>query len=277
MTNTDSPDKSPGRWSRAAIYESYVGRWSRNVAREFVGWLQPKPGAIWLDVGCGTGALSQTILAMADPSAVKGVDPSAPFLAHAQERINDPRFTSEVGDARALPVPNEAFDMIVGGLMLNFVPAAEQEKAVREMRRAGKPGGTVAVYVWDYSGGMQLMRYFWDAAVALDPAVRHLEEGLRFALCNPEPLGALFNAAGLIDVDVRAIDIPTVFTDFDDYWTPFLGGQGPAPEYTVSLDEDRRNALRDSLRATLPIEPDGSIHLIARAWAVQGTIPTVRN
>ncbi len=131
-------------------------------------------------------------------------------------------------------------------------------------------GGTVAAYVWDYAGQMQLMRYFWDAAVALDPAASHLDEGQRFPLCQPEPLMQLFRAAGLREVEVRLIDIPTAFRDFEDYWSPFLGGQGPAPSYTMSLSEERRSALRERLRATLPMAADGSIHLIAGAWAVRG-------
>jgi hypothetical protein len=114
------------------------------------------------------------------------------------------------------------------------------------------------------------MRYFWDAAVALDPAAGELDEGRRFPLCRPEPLAGLFRDAALTDVDARAIDVPTVFRDFDDYWTPFLGGQAPAPGYAMSLDEGRRGVLRERIRAALPVAADGSIRLVARAWAVRG-------
>ena len=125
--------------------------------------------------------------------------------------------------------------------------------------------------VWDYSGGMELMRRFWDAAVALDPAARDLDEGRRFgAICRPEILADLFRDAGLCRVEACAVDVPTLFRDFDDYWTPFLGGQGPAPGYAMALSEDRRAALRDRIRANLPIADDGSIPLVARAWAVRG-------
>jgi hypothetical protein len=155
-------------------------------------------------------------------------------------------------------------------LVLNFVP--DQRKAAAEMRRAARDGGHVAAYVWDYAEGMQMMRRFWDAAIALDPAgAGGKDEALRFALCRPEPLNALFEQAGLRGVEVTAIEVPTVFRDFNDYWTPFLGGQAPAPAYCMSLNEDRRAALRERLRATLPEEPDGSIRLSARAWAVRGT------
>jgi hypothetical protein len=114
------------------------------------------------------------------------------------------------------------------------------------------------------------MRHFWDVAAALDPAAAALDEGRRFPICQPEPLAALFSGAGLQDVTVRAVDVPTVFRNFDDFWSPFLGGQGPAPGYTMSLPEAARVELREQLRARLPNSPDGSIHLIARAWAVRG-------
>jgi hypothetical protein len=138
------------------------------------------------------------------------------------------------------------------------------------MVRAARKGGTVAAYVWDYTGQMQLMRYFWDAAVALDPAAYILDEGQRFPPCQPEPLRQLFQTDQLGKVEVCSIDVPTTFRDFDDYCSPFLGGQAPAPGYAMSLSEERRVTLREHIRATLPIASDGSIHLIARAWAVRG-------
>ena len=140
------------------------------------------------------------------------------------------------------------------------------------MKRALAPGGTAAAYVWDYAGEMQLMRRFWDAAVALDPPALELDEGRRFQSARPGPLVELFESSGLTQVRVLAVDVPTVFKDFDDYWTPFLGGQAPAPGYCMSLTEERRTALRERIRSTMPIKPDGSIHLIARAWAVRGQV-----
>jgi SAM-dependent methyltransferase len=229
------------------------------------------PGGRWLDVGCGTGALTGVILETAEPAEVVGVDPSEGYVAYARRRFGEGPVRFEVGDARALPVDGGGFDAVVSGLMLNFVPGHEQLTAVDEMRRATRRGGAVAAYVWDYAGEMQLMRHFWDAAVALDPAAAELDEGRRVPLCRPEPLADLFQSAGLSAVETRAIDVPTVFRDFADYWEPFLGGQGPAPGYAMALDEERRAALRDRIRADLPIAPDGSIHLIARAWAVHGT------
>lgn len=258
-------------WGSGAAYEPYVGRWSRPVAREFLRWLALAPSTCWLDVGCGTGALSQTILTYAAPALVHGIDPSAGYLTVAQQQVRDARTRFEQGDAQRLPVDTATYDAVVSGLVLNFIP--DVSAGLGEMVRVTKPGGTVAAYVWDYAGKMELMRYFWDAAVALKPEDRELDEGRRFPLCQPEPLRQVFTAVGLHDVEVRSIDVPTHFQDFDDYWSPFLGGQFPAPDYAMSLSEEDRETLWERLRSTLPIEVDGSIRLIARAWAVRGRRP----
>jgi SAM-dependent methyltransferase len=227
------------------------------------------PGeSAWIDVGCGTGALSRTILDHAAPRAVFGVDRSRQYLAHARARIDDQRNVLQVGDAQALPVAEAMVDAAVSGLVLNFVP--QPRMMIAEMARVARPDGTVALYVWDYAGRMELMRFFWDAAKALDARAGALDEGARFPICSPGPLAELFVGAGLRAVRTRAIDVATRFRDFDDYWSPFLGGQGPAPGYAMSLPVERREALRERIRAALPLEADGSISLTARAWAVSG-------
>jgi SAM-dependent methyltransferase len=256
-------------WASGDAYEPYVGRWSRLVARKFVAWLKAPKNIRWLDVGCGTGALSQAILDIAMPSLVQGIDPSEDYVNYACQHITDGRAHFDVGDARTLPYHTAFFDVVVSGLALNFVP--EPALAVSEMVRLTQVGGTVAVYVWDYAGEMQLMRYFWDAAATLDSAARELDEGRRFPICQPTSLTQLFQGAGLKNVEACAIDVPTIFNSFDDYWTPFLGGQGPAPSYVMSLDEDHRIELRELIRSRLPVNNDGMIHLIARAWAVRGS------
>ena len=255
-------------WAAGDRYEPYVGRWSRLVAREFVQWLAVPAGSDWLDVGCGTGALTRTILDRASPGSVRSVDRSEGFVEYAKAHIADAPAKFEAGDAQALPLPVATVDAAVSGLVLNFLP--DPGKAVADMARVVRPGGIVAAYVWDYAGKMELMRCFWDAAAALDPAAQELDEGRRFPVCRPEPLAQLFVNARLHDVETRAIDIPTVFRDFDDYWSPFLGGQGPAPGYAASLDEARRGALRERIRSSLPTAGDGTIHLVARAWAARG-------
>jgi SAM-dependent methyltransferase len=260
---------APEVWASGEAYEPFVGRWSRRVAAGFVPWLGVHAGAHWLDVGCGTGALSQAILDVADPFRVRGVDPSAGYVAYATARVRDQRAAFGVGDATALAFVDGAFDVTVSGLVLNFVP--QPDRAVAEMARATRPGGTIGVYVWDYADGMQPIRRFWDAACDLDPAARTLDEGVRFPTNRPDALRSLFLGAGLSDVDVGAIAVPTDYRDFEDYWTPFLGGQGPAPAYAASLASDARETLRAHRRSTLPVEADGSIHLTARAWTARGT------
>ncbi|HVG82218.1 MAG TPA: class I SAM-dependent methyltransferase [Methylomirabilota bacterium] len=259
--------KPQERWASGDVYEPYVGRWSRLVAREFLAWLAAPPGLAWLDVGCGTGALAQAVAEAHAPKRLVGIDPSAGFLDFARQRLGE-RAELRQADAQALPFGEGEFDRAVSGLVLNFVP--DQARAASEIARVLRTGGEAALYVWDYSGKMEMMRRFWDAAVALDPRAQGLDEAARFPICRPEALRALFEAAGFSPIEARAIDVPTVFRDFEDYWTPFLGGQAPAPAYCMSLSEEARLALRERLRATLPTEPDGSIRLTARAWAVRG-------
>jgi SAM-dependent methyltransferase len=254
-------------WSSGQSYESYVGRWSRLVAAEFLAWLDAPPDRRWLDVGCGTGALTETVLGDRAPSAIVGVEPSAAFREHASQHVRDRRATFLGGGAEALPADDDSFDVVLSGLVLNFVP--DRVAGLREMRRVARPGGIVAAYVWDYPGEMQLLGSFWDAAVALDPAARPLHEGVRFEFCRPDPLRALFTDAGLSDVEVRSVVVPVDLAGFDDYWTPFLRGTGPAPAYAMSLSEADRTPLREALRSRLPTGADGSIHLSARAWAVR--------
>ena len=254
-------------WSSGDAYEGYVGRWSRPVAERFVAWVGPHPGAAWVDVGCGTGALTSAILEAAEPSRVVAVDPSPEFIDDVRKRVSDERVEPRVGDGLALPVDDSVADHVVSGLVLNFIP--NPQAAVAEMRRVGRPGATVAAYVWDYADGMQMLRAFWDAAVHLDPAAAELDEAVRFPLCHPDRLRSLFAGEGLDDVTTRELVVPTVFADFDDYWTPFLSGQGPAPGYCASLSVASLGLLRNELRATLA--PDGgAIELSARAWAVRG-------
>lgn len=257
-------------WSHGDAYEAYVGRWSRHVAADFVHWLGIPPQRTWLDVGCGTGALTATVLADADPGEVLGVDPSDGFVETARARTRDGRATFRVGDAESLPVTDRQFDAVVSGLVLNFVP--DPHRALAEFTRVAVKGGVVAAYVWDYQQGMEMIRCFWDAATELDQRAAELDEGRRFTLCSPSRLRHLWAQAGLAEVEVRAIDVPTVFADFDDYWQPFLGGQGPAPGYVMSLDEGDRRALRDLVRDRLPVDADGRIRTTARAWAVRGTV-----
>lgn len=256
-------------WERGNAYERYVGRWSRQVAPLFLSWLRVPPGRRWVDVGCGTGALCAEILDRCAPASVAGVEPSEGFLETARERLGA-RAALHLGSATAIPLQDASAGAVVSGLVLNFVP--DPRAALIEMARVTERAGAVGAYVWDYAGRMELMRYFWDAAAELDEDAAKLDEGIRFPGCRPEALAALFAGAGLAEVETTAIDLPTPFASFDDYWQPFLGGQGPAPAYALSLDDAARARLRERIRARLPMHSDGSIALIARAWAVRATV-----
>jgi SAM-dependent methyltransferase len=256
-------------WERGDPYEQYAGRWSRQVAPMFLSWLRIPAGRRWLDVGCGTGALCAAIVDNCSPSSVAGVEPSEGFLTTARENLAG-RAVLYQGSATAIPLDDASVDVVVSGLVLNFIP--DQRAALAEMARVSGSGGTIAAYVWDYAGKMELMRVFWDAAVELNSDAATMDEGIRFPLCRPAALADLFASAGLEAVEVTAIDVPTPFASFADYWQPFLGGQGPAPAYAMSLDETARARLRDRIQACIPVQVDGSISLTARAWAIRATV-----
>jgi SAM-dependent methyltransferase len=255
-------------WDHGDAYELFIGRWSSLVAARFLDWLELPGGLRWVDVGCGTGALSEAILDRCDPTSVDGVEPSSGFVRAAARRLGD-RATVHQAPAEDLPLLDGSADVVVSGLVLNFIP--DLPAALDEMKRVA-PGGIVGAYVWDYSGGMDMLRLFWDAADEVDPDGAD-DEGRRFPICRPDALLAAFADAGLDGAEVVPLDIPTPFADFDALWTPFTGGQGAGPSYLVSLDREKQDALKESLRRSVPANPDGSISLIARAWAIRATVP----
>ena len=263
MTNA-----SGDKWVAGDAYEAYMGRWSRPLARAFVEWLHPKPAAHWLEVGCGTGALASAICDLCEPASVVACDPSEPFIEHARKNLSDGRASFVVAGAEALPRRDGGFDAVVSGLVLNFLP--DPGEALASVRERLRPGGTVASYVWDYAEGMEFLRFFWEEAVASDPRAAAHDEGRRFPLCRTPALASLFRAIGLAQVETAPLEIPTDFVTFEDYWTPFLRGTGPAPSYVAALDPPSRELLRERLRRRLHPGRDGRIRLRARAWAVRG-------
>jgi len=256
-------------WESSDPYEYYMGRWSRLVAQPFIDWLSPSSGLSWLDIGCGTGALSEVIINNHNPEELIAIDQSEGFVSSAQIRLGS-RAHCKVGNALSLPLEDSLVNVTVSGLVLNFIP--EPEKALSEMRRVTEAGGMVAVYVWDYAGKMDFLRQFWDAAVELKPEALNLHESRRFSDSTAEALRRLFEKAGFVNIETAPIEITMHFRDFDDYWKPFLGGQGPAPTFVLSLDESEKNYLRNALRACLTTQPDGSISMVARAWAAKGKV-----
>jgi SAM-dependent methyltransferase len=262
-------EKTEPLWSNPQAYEAYMGRWSRPVAHVFLTWLAAPPNQAWVDVGCGTGALTEAILETAQPQSVIGVDPSSEFLDLARTQAPDSRVSFVTGGAEAIPLPSDSADLVVSGLALNLV--SDYRAGLREKIRVARSGGTVAAYVWDFAGQMQPVRAFWDAAVALDPAASDHDHATRFPICQPEPLLDLFQEACLQRVNVAALKIPLSFRDFDEYWRPhLLPGSSHAQRYMATLNPSQHEALRSRLEAALPLAPDGSLRLTARAWAVQG-------
>jgi len=255
-------------WQAGDSYEAYMGRWSRQIAPLFLDLVAMPDGLDWLELGCGTGALTAAIVDRAKPANILAMEPSEGFLAAAKAKVTAPQVTFQVGGAEALGhLPSASHDVAVSGLVLNFVP--DKVTALRDMKRLVRPGGTVAFYVWDYpGGGIEFMRTFWTEALALDPGARELTEDRRFPFCTPEGLTALALEAGLGKPTVVALEASSTFADFEDYWRPFTLGAGPAPGYCVSLPAKARERLRDRLSTSLPRQTDGSIVLGTRAWAV---------
>ena len=245
-----------------------MGRWSRELAREFVSWLAILDDGHWLDIGCGTGALTSAICAQADPRSVVACDPVESFIEYARAHLQDDRVSFRVAGADDFPIPAGGYDCIASLLALNFFP--DPASAVARMRSATRAGGTVTACVWDYAGGMEFLRQFWDAAVRIKPAASQYDEGVRFPICRPGPLADLFRVAGLAEVRCEAIDIDTSFDSFGDYWQPLLGATGPAPSFVASLGDAERDSLRAELESALPIAAGGEIALRARAWAIRG-------
>jgi len=260
----------PDKWIAGDAYEQFMGRWSRQVAKEFIRWLAPPASWSWLEVGCGTGALTQAICQKADPVSVIACDPSPQFVAFARRSLAHPAVTFLVAGADELPRPEDGFDAVVSGLVLNFIPYPAE--AVRAMSSRLRPGGTLAAYVWDYADGMQFLRIFWEVAGELDSRAADLDEGQRFPICQPNALVELLERSGFDRVDSRALEISTPFPDFDNFWAPFLGGTGSAPSYVSSLHPVAREELRHRLRQRLAPTIDGPIQLTARAWAARGTL-----
>jgi SAM-dependent methyltransferase len=258
-------------FSEAQAYEHFMGRWSRMLAPLLVRFAGVRDADTVLDVGSGTGALTAAVAKVAPSSRIAGIDPSASYVASAQSQYGSRLGLFEVGDAQHMRFDDAIFDRTLSLLVLNFIP--DVRKALGEMTRVTKGQGTVAAAVWDYGEGMEMLRAFWDEAVALTPAHATKDER-NLPLCRRGDLAALWRGQGLQDVVEEPLIIETRFASFDDFWNPFLEQQGPAGAHAASLSVEDREALRRRLRARLlGAGPDQAIIMHARAWAVRGTIP----
>lgn len=258
-------------FSNAAAYDRFMGRWSRRLAPMFAEFAQLRDGGKVLDVGCGTGILCQAVAAVTRDSEITGVDPSPFFVEYARTHVADPRIRFDVGNALELPYPDATFNQCLALLVINLI--AQPEKAVSEMCRVTRPGGSVAVCNWDAGGGMEMNSTFWEEASKLDPAAKTRRDTLR-PYSRQGQLKTLWEANGLERVEETGLKIELDFTSFDDYWLPLLGGVGPPGSYLSSLAQDRQQALREQLRRRiLGNGPDGPFKLHAQSWAVRGMVP----
>jgi SAM-dependent methyltransferase len=250
----------------ARNYESFMGRWSELAAPLFAKFASiPDRGKV-LDIGSGTGSLALAITSSCPSCQVEGIDLSPEYIAFARTRTKNSHVQFQTGDAQKLPYTAGTFVAAVSLLVFNFIP--DPAKALSEARRVTRLGGSVSAAVWDYGEGMRMLRIFWDAAGALDPSAERLDEK-RMPLCRKGELSQLWVQGGLQKVKESALEISMKFENFDDFWDPFLLGQGPAGAYVKSLPKPRISALREEVRKRLG-DIRGAFTLPARMWAVRG-------
>lgn len=269
--STKMLDAEAKMFAASAGYERFMGRWSRLLAPAFIAFAGVKNGDRVLDVGTGTGSVAGAVEGSMPASEIVGVDPSEGFIAYARKNAKSTRVRYEVGDAQALKFKDGSFDHTLALLVMNFIP--DHNKAIAEMRRVTRSQGIVSACVWDYDAGMQMLRFFWDEAVALDPAIEPKDER-HMKLSRQGQLGELWKKAGLINIKDEPLVIDQAYASFDDYWDSFTRGAGPGGAYVVSLPEDLRKQLEARMRKRLLGDRQaGPFTLKAKAWCVRGEVP----
>jgi SAM-dependent methyltransferase len=261
-------------WTNGVSYENYTGRWSRLIADKFIDWLNVKQARMerCIDMGCGTGALSEALLANEACTSLMSLDRSTAFISFAKQRIRLSNVEFVMGDAQNTSLATATYSLVVSGLVLNFVDSPE--KMLREMRRLGRPGGVLGVYIWDFADGMEPIRKFWDAAHKCEaPHVRECDAGLRYPICQRDNLLRSITEAGWLKPEVAPIEINARYENFDDYWRPFLSGQGTGPAFAVSLTDEMREKVRKTLMSLVTDTPDEPFTLRTRAWGAKGIAP----
>ena len=247
-------------------YDAFMGRYSRLLAVPFVEWVGVTSGQSVLDVGCGPGALTDALVQRLGASAVSAFDPSPPFVAECARRY--PGVDVRNGRAEAIPFDDEQFDAAIAQHVLHFVSVPID--AATEMRRVVRPGGLVAACVWDFDEGMQMLRYFWDAVLAVDPGAPDEAQTMRFGRAGE--VADLFQAAGLVDIEETTITVKATYANFDELWSGFLAGIGPAGAYCNSLTDTQRTSLRAELFTRVD-SPAGEFSLDAAARCAKAVVP----
>jgi SAM-dependent methyltransferase len=261
-------------WTDGVSYESYTGRWSRLIADKFIDWLEVKQAGVerCIDMGSGTGALSEALLANAVCLSLTCVDRSPAYLSFAKQRLQSSGVEFVTGDVQNTSLPTGVYSLVVSGLVANFVDSPE--KMLREMRRLGRSGSILGLYIWDFADGMEPIRKFWDAAHKCQaPNVGDYDAAIRFPICQRDNLLSCVREAGWLEAKVIPIEINAQFKNFDDYWAPFLSGQGTGPAFAVSLSNDMREKVRKTLMCLVTDSPNEPFILRTRAWAAKGIAP----
>ena len=261
-------------FTNAYAYDRLMGRWSRLHEPHFLQFAEiPDYGKI-LDAGCGIGALAFAITELRPNCIIVGIDTSKEYISYAESFNNQSdRVRFEVGDIQNIAFPDATFDNSLSLLVLNFIPNAQ--RALLEMVRVTRPGGQVVAAVWDYGDGMEMLRLFWDAAVAVDKRAETLDEG-RMPLCKQGEIAGLWRSAGLENIHEQRLEVEMNFKSFQDYWEAFLVGQGPAGAYVKQVGRNHLQIPRDEVKRLLSrrVQQDEAapFTLHGRAWAVRGSI-----
>jgi SAM-dependent methyltransferase len=247
-----------------SAYQRFMGRFSEQLSAPFADFagVEAGSGMRVLDVGCGPGALTAELVDRLGASAVSGADPSEPFVAAVRDRLPDVDIRR--APAESLPFGDDEFDAALAQLVVHFMkdPAA----GVGEMARVTRPGGVLAVCVWDHAGGRGPLSIFWSAVAQVDPDAR--DEGSLTGATEGQ-LEALLTARGLDDVVGGEVTATRAYTSFEDWWEPYTLGVGPAGDYVRSIDDATRDRLVAACRTRVP---DGEFTLDATAWAARGRV-----
>ncbi len=251
-------------------YELQMGRFSRLLAPKFLDLIEIEDSGSILDAGCGTGALTSELLRRTKTANIVGIDISEAYIEYAARDISDPRVLFEAADLNSLPMPDETFDHVVSQLVLDFVP--NTKVALFELSRNLKPGGRLAIAIWDARGGLVFNRLFLDTAAMLDPEANELrKKNFTRPLRRPGDLEEALRSADFAEVRTGEAYIRTEFASFKDYWSPFDGKDGPIPSYLSKRTAELKKQIKDAVRdAYLDGEADGPRSYVATAWVATG-------